>query len=242
MKSFIIPAVSALALSAGLAQAQDTAPEPTWTFGWSVTATSDYLFRGQTQTGHDFAVQGGLTLNHASGFYAGVWASNVDFGNGTDAELDFSAGYAFDLSDNLTLDLNVTYYTYINAPANSKYNYAEFASTLTYSLDAFSIYGKVAYANDFFGGAGPATWIGAGTGYEFTDWLKASGNIGYQWYDNNLLVGADDYFHYDIGLTLSQEPFALDLRYYDTSLSKAQCFGGTNACSPRFVVALSLSF
>ena len=48
----------------------------------TVTATTDYDFRGITQTAQDPAIQGSVDLATDPGFYAGVWASNVDFGPG----------------------------------------------------------------------------------------------------------------------------------------------------------------
>ena len=48
----------------------------------TVTATTDYDFRGITQTAQDPAIQGSIDLATDPGFYAGVWASNVDFGPG----------------------------------------------------------------------------------------------------------------------------------------------------------------
>ena len=45
--------------------------------------TSNYLFRGVTQTDGSTATQGGLDYEHASGLYVGGWGSNVDFGDGT---------------------------------------------------------------------------------------------------------------------------------------------------------------
>ncbi len=46
--------------------------------------TTDYRFRGLTQTQNDPAVQAGFTLAHDSGFlYLGLWGSNVDFGEGS---------------------------------------------------------------------------------------------------------------------------------------------------------------
>ena len=40
---------------------------------------SDYIFRGYTQTKNDPALQGGFDIEHESGAYAGVWASNVNW-------------------------------------------------------------------------------------------------------------------------------------------------------------------
>ncbi|MEJ2521643.1 MAG: TorF family putative porin, partial [Gammaproteobacteria bacterium] len=45
----------------------------------TVTATTDYVFRGITQSAEDPALQGSLDYEADSGFYVGAWASNVDF-------------------------------------------------------------------------------------------------------------------------------------------------------------------
>ncbi len=57
----------------------------------NVTLATDYIFRGVTQTDHGAAIQGGFDLE-AGSFYASTWASNVEFGDGTNMELDFIAG------------------------------------------------------------------------------------------------------------------------------------------------------
>jgi uncharacterized protein (TIGR02001 family) len=41
---------------------------------------SEYIFRGYTQTHNDPALQGGVDYEHSSGFYLGLWASNVSAG------------------------------------------------------------------------------------------------------------------------------------------------------------------
>ncbi len=51
--------------------------------------SSDYVFRGFTQTDNDPALSGGIDWSHASGFYAGSWASGVSKG----AEVDFYVGF-----------------------------------------------------------------------------------------------------------------------------------------------------
>tara|TARA_B100000787_G_scaffold80153_1_gene59153 strand:- start:48 stop:854 length:807 start_codon:yes stop_codon:yes gene_type:complete len=66
---------------------------------------SDYIFRGYTQTKNDPALQGGFDIEHESGAYAGVWASNVNWttegGYMTDnsLELDFYGGFAGSLGE-----------------------------------------------------------------------------------------------------------------------------------------------
>lgn len=43
----------------------------------NLSLTSNYLFRGISQTQDGPAVQGGIDYAHPSGFYVGTWASNV---------------------------------------------------------------------------------------------------------------------------------------------------------------------
>jgi uncharacterized protein (TIGR02001 family) len=77
----------------------------------NVGVTSNYVFRGVTQTDDDPAVQGGIDYIHESGVYAGAWASNVDFANDTGFETDLYVGYNFKLNENVLFD--VGYITYI---------------------------------------------------------------------------------------------------------------------------------
>ena len=62
----------------------------------NVSFTSDYIWRGMTQTDGP-ALQGGFDFESESGFYAGIWGSNVNFNNGNGQELDYYAGYGFSL-------------------------------------------------------------------------------------------------------------------------------------------------
>jgi uncharacterized protein (TIGR02001 family) len=88
MPNEIDPCLTALALtlSAVAANAEITG---------TVTAVSDYDFRGITQTAQDPALQGSIDYAHDSGFYIGAWASNVDFGDCCDEniEVDLYTGF-----------------------------------------------------------------------------------------------------------------------------------------------------
>jgi len=53
--------------------------------------TSDYRFRGISQTQNAPAVQGGIDYTHSSGFYVGNWNSSVSrdmYTNGSGVESD----------------------------------------------------------------------------------------------------------------------------------------------------------
>ena len=65
--------------------------------------TSDYMWRGQTQTQGGGAFQAGVELDY-EGFFVGVWGSEVDFGNDSASfEYDLYGGYNFQVSDKFCL-------------------------------------------------------------------------------------------------------------------------------------------
>jgi len=113
---------AALVATAGVAQAEITA---------NVSAVSNYYFRGITQTSDGAAIQGGFDYSHESGFYAGVWGSNVDFGvtSKESTEIDLYTGFGGDLGDSgVSYDLGAIYYAYPGAGGDSvggDYDYAE---------------------------------------------------------------------------------------------------------------------
>ena len=97
-KSLISLAVlSAFAVSSTAFAAEEAAKpaEPSFSVTTNIGFVSDYYTRGVSQSWHKPAVQGGFDVTHSSGFYAGVWGSNVTPNTYPDAnvELDAYAGY-----------------------------------------------------------------------------------------------------------------------------------------------------
>ena len=109
----------ALMLAAGVsvAQAQVTG---------NLGLTSDYRFRGVSQTQNAPAVQGGIDYNHKSGFYVGNWNSSVSsqmYTNGSGVESDLYAGFKKDIYKGLTLDVGSYNYFYPRATNNTSTNF-----------------------------------------------------------------------------------------------------------------------
>jgi uncharacterized protein (TIGR02001 family) len=104
--------------------------------------TTDYVFRGFSQTDRGPAVQGGFELGYKI-LYLGVWGSNVDFG------MDFNpAGNLVDVANleidwyggikpvwqNVTFDIGAYYYTYPSGLSSADLNYVEFKMGASYTL------------------------------------------------------------------------------------------------------------
>ena len=80
----------------------------------NVSIASDYIWRGMTQT-DGIAVSGGFDYAADSGFYAGIWGSNVNFndstGEGNGAEFDYYFGYGFEMGG-IGVDLGYVSFDY----------------------------------------------------------------------------------------------------------------------------------
>lgn len=76
----------------------------------NVTFSSDYIWRGMTQTDGP-AMSGGFDYESENGFYAGIWGSNVSFNDGAGSELDYYFGYGFEVG-NVGIDLGYVAFDY----------------------------------------------------------------------------------------------------------------------------------
>ena len=113
----------------------------------TITAASDYLFNGISQTDENPAIQGSIDWSNEFGWYAGSWASNVDFGDDTDAEIDYYGGFSNSINDDMFYDVGVAHYTYIGGGGSSDINYTEFYLALGYQSTQI----KAWYTNDYAG-------------------------------------------------------------------------------------------
>lgn len=78
----------------------------------NVALTTDYVWRGISQTDGAPAIQGGFDADLGNGLYAGVWGSNIDFiGSDSSVEIDLYAGYATEVAG-VGVDVGVLHYAY----------------------------------------------------------------------------------------------------------------------------------
>ena len=81
-KLLLASAVSAafsLPVTVSAQTAPAAAPQSPHTVTGNLSLTSQYIFRGLSQTNGEPALQGGMDYSHASGFYAGTWLSNISW-------------------------------------------------------------------------------------------------------------------------------------------------------------------
>ena len=209
---------------------------------------SDYRTRGISQTQNDPAAQAGATLLHSSGLYAGAWTSNVDYGFGlkTRQEVDYYAGWYWQASDEVNLDLGYIKYSY---PKESQFNQSEVYAI----LGAFGFQLAAYYSNDastVFGEDQDAlyTYVGYETRLPMEVGLELRyGRMDFKdpmfWSTNG--DSTDSYHEWQAKLTRDFVGVTWGLSYIDTDLSDAECasnYGFTDVCTATWVASVSKSF
>ena len=184
---------------------------------WNLSVTSDYVFRGITQTDFDPALQGGLDYAFGdSGFYIGGWASNVDFadpdGNGPDIEFDATAGWGTNLNDDWSIDFHVVRYTYFGErDVYGSTDYTEFFAKTSYKeMLTFT----VAYADDYANLGYSSLYYNLGGAWELGHGFSLNAGVGYSDFsDDN-----GSYTDWNLGVSHQWGPANFALNYYDTDI------------------------
>ena len=181
---------------------------------WNLTLTSDYVFRGITQTDFKPAVQGGLDYSWGSGIYVGFWASNVDFADsdGPDIELDTYVGWNHDLSDQWNLDLSLVHYAYLGSDdAYGDIDYNEVIGALTWN-EMLTL--NVGYAPDYSNLDFSSTWVNLTGSWELGNEISLNAGIGH----SNFSDGNGSYNDWNIGISRPFGPATAAINYYDTDI------------------------
>jgi len=114
----------------------------------NMAIASNYVWRGMTQNKNSPAIQGGIDLDY-NNFYAGVWGSNVNFGDNSSLEGDVYAGYASTLAG-IDYDLGFVEYTYANESKGSNFGEAYASLSKDFGVVAVGLKGSYGVTtNDF---------------------------------------------------------------------------------------------
>lgn len=204
----------------------------------TAAATTNYLFRGITQTLDKPTVQASIGYDFGNGFSASIWGSGVDFGDGKSSlETDYSATYATSWND-INFSVGGIFYAYHTSPSALKYNYFEGWAGVSHNFGPFTANASVYYSPEFFGVTKSGWYASIGAGVPITDWLSASANYGYQTVDQpGYFITKDSYSNWNLGLTATYKAFSLSGMYSQTDLPNV---GGLQ--DSKFVVTLGASF
>ncbi len=234
-----------IAVTGQNAAAADDWPEIPGELSANVALTTDYRFRGITQSDENPAIQGGfdysIGLTEMFGLYAGIWASNVDFQDGDQAqvEIDYYGGVTAEY-EGIGIDVGLIYYTYPGASSGLNYDYVEGMIALSYSpIEAVTLGVGYNYSPDYFGSSGDFHYPNASA--EYTPELGLplpltfSATYGYNIIDDEAAFGTRDYQDWSAGIATSYKFIELKLQYIDNDL-------GGSIGDPTAVFTVSASF
>lgn len=252
---------------AGVVAVPAIAEESPHTFSANVSLATDYIFRGISQTDHKPTIQGGFDYSHASGFYAGTWASNVawvdpGYKDDNSMEWDFYLGYGNSINDDLSYDVGALYYYYpgrrvsgVETPDSMelygsltwKFITLKYSHAVSDNLFGWQGYDKSTSSYNDKDTKGSGYWD-LSAEYEFAAGWTVLGHVGYQKIKHN---SAASYTDWKLGVTKDVGFGVVGLTYTDTNArgchdSHAQyCWGNrgnVDVGDGRAVLSFSKSF
>ncbi len=232
-----------LAIFCGLFATQSfvlAAEEDNSFYGFSASAsaalTTDYIWRGVSQSDKDPAMQGSFDLSHETGFYLGAWASSYEFSDNASLELDLYAGFSREtdfagyLPFALTYDVGWLRYEYTD---QSDLNFTElyFGASVSplenFNFSAYYYYGlKIEHTL-------PGEYTDLAVDYTLPAAYGGITLLAHAGYYNRK-GGADDYWDWKIGASRDLGGFNLEIAYTDTDDS-----GAGDLDDSRFVATIS---
>lgn len=202
MKKLILAMSLAAAFSAGAVHAE----EATYDLSFNASATTDYRYRGISQSRLAPALQGGADFTHkATGLYVGTWLSTIkwakDAGGGGEAEIDVYAGKRGDIADGVSYDVGVLSYVYPSnglkaVPGWSNANTTELYGQLGYG----PAYLKYSHSvTDLFGvpDSKNSGYLDIGANFEVASGTTLNLHVGRQ----GITHSAADYVDWKVGVT-----------------------------------------
>lgn len=193
----------------------------------NVALTTNYVWRGVSQTAEHAAIQGGFDYAHASGFYIGTWGSNVNFGNdgtatlsgdGASMELDLYGGYKFKAGP-LDMDVGAIRYFYPGARSSLKYDFTEIYVGGGYG--PFSL--KYSHASDYQGTTTKSgSYLDAALNFELPLGFGLGLHVGKSGGDGVQAAFGKKYTDYKVSLSKEIGGIGFAIAYTDTNMSGAQ--------------------
>ncbi|MDN5781758.1 MAG: TorF family putative porin [Luteimonas sp.] len=208
--------------------------------GGSAALTTDYVWRGSTQTQGDPAVQAGVRLAADAGFYASIWGSNVEFAPEVHAgsEFDLTLGWAHALDEDWALDVNVLHYRYPSTSVDL--DWTELNGTLAWK-DRY--WASLGYSNQALGSGKTGLYAQLGAKFPINDAIRLEAAAGrYALRDVDGDGRHDSYVHGLASVVWAfRPPFEARLTAHVTD-SRARRLFGDDLAGSRIEAALQTSF
>jgi len=210
--------------------------------------TSDYRFRGVSQSQNAPAVQGGVDYAHASGFYVGNWNSSVAsqlYTNGAGVESDLYAGFKREIFRGVTVDVGSYNYFYPRATNVTSTNFDTYEVFAGVSAGPGSA--KVSQSlSNYFGTANSknSNYYSLDLAQPVVGKLSAVAHVGRTDVNNNSQL---NYTDWNAGVAYDLQGWVFSGKYYTNSnrgnnFTSANTVNGQRLYKDAFVVGVTKSF
>jgi uncharacterized protein (TIGR02001 family) len=215
------------------AATEDTT-EQGFAYSFAAGMASDYIYRGVTLSAHQPAVGAAFEARFGS-FYAGSTITGVKLPTDPAAELSFTSGFRPSLSG-FDFDISATYFLYPGEVSGTDTDYYEFLGRVDRKLaDKVRVAAGFAYSPNVSNTGAWSKYAAAGIGIELPNsgllpdvTASFTTSAGYLWFGNQSAAhggfALPAYATWNAGITFKRKRFNFDLRYYDTNLSRENCF------------------
>jgi uncharacterized protein (TIGR02001 family) len=240
------------------------APASPHTLTGNFGITTDYIFRGVSQSQHKPAVSGGIDYSHASGLYAGTWLSNQSWVNAggfmtnSSLEMDVYGGYKGSIGD-AGYDVGLIRYQYPGDQVAGATTPNTTEAYLGASWKFLSLKYSHVVSNYFIGWGGPgglgvsanqktrgSGYLDLSANYDLGDGWGLIAHVGHQSVKN---YGDASYTDWKLGVSKDVGFGAVTLAYTDTDgnlkdagANPVYIFGGKKVAEGRLALSFSKSF
>ncbi len=245
LTAFCMAATSGAAIAQeDAAMAEETKP---YSISANVAVTSEYFFRGLSQTDGSPTIQGGLDfgydLDGPVDVYLGIWGSGVNFqsptaGDDATTEFDIYGGLTGEV-EGISWDAGFIWYTYPGADSTLNYDFVEAAFSLGYDFGPYAVSASLNYSPEYFGDSGDSFYWAGGVDVPLPEGFGLGFHLGYQSIDKNANFGAPDYLDWSVTVSKEFEGIGFSLAYIDTDIAEGTC---GDACDTKVVGTISKSF
>lgn len=199
----------------GAAQAQDAAPAGAPSYGsWSFAfgAATDNRSKDASKTQGDAFVWGQAEWESDSGFfYVSPSFETIKASNGSNLEIAVATGIRPEVAG-FDLDLSVEHKWQTDADTGTDDDAWEFTADVKRSIGPASARLRLQHSPDSTGSTEAWTWVAIRGGWDFSDKLTATAEIGRREQDNSI-----DYTGWNAGFTYAlTRNIEAEVRYYDT--------------------------
>lgn len=201
----------------------------------NVALTSDYVWRGSSQTREKPAIQGGVKYAHESGLYGSVWGSNVKYepDNGATSEFDLALGWSGKLAQDWSLDVYFLRYQYPGADVDLNWN--EINAAVTWR-DNYWV--SVGHSTNAMASETTGTYALVGARYPINEAWRVEGTLARYFLDSDY---ADSYTNGSVGVVWAfKAPFEARLTLHSTDSAAKRLF--PDMAGTRVEFALQASF